>query len=97
MNIRGPSPKNLFQVWAVLLGLLFFTWLVARFNLGMWNTVAAMSIAVVKMLLVVLIFMHVRYSARLVWVFAAAGLFWLFIMVSLMMSDYLTRDLTIFH
>ncbi len=56
-----------------------------------------MSIAVVKMLLVVLIFMRVRYSVRLVWIFAAAGLFWLFIMVSLTMSDYFTRATAAFR
>ena len=43
------------------------------------------------MLLVILIFMHVRYSTRLTWLFVAAGFIWLLIMIDLTMSDYLTR------
>lgn len=91
MKAQGPARKTLFIVWAALLILLFLTWAVARFDLGPWNIVAAMSIAVMKMLLVVLIFMHVRYTPRLTWVFVAAGFFWLFIMIALTLSDYLTR------
>ena len=92
MNTRAPTVKLLVLVWAALLVLLFVTWGVAELDLGRWGIVAAMTIAVVKMLLVVLIFMHVRYSSSLTWVFAMAGLFWFFIMISLTMSDYLTRS-----
>ncbi|HZQ47498.1 MAG TPA: cytochrome C oxidase subunit IV family protein [Verrucomicrobiae bacterium] len=91
MNRGSPSPKTLFAVWAALLLLLALTWGVARLNLGIWNPVAAVTIAVAKMLLVVLIFMHVLYGVRLIWVFAAAGFFWLCIMISLTLGDYLTR------
>jgi cytochrome c oxidase subunit 4 len=63
----------------------------ARFDLGRWNLVAAIGIAVAKMLLVVLIFMHVRYSTRITWVFVMAGFFWLFFRFTLTMGDYLTR------
>jgi len=79
------------------MSLLFLTWGVARFDLGPWNVIAAMTIAVAKMLLVILIFMHVRYSSRLTWVFVAAGFFWLFLMVTLTMRDYLTRSGLGFH
>ena len=54
---------------------------------------AALTIAVVKMLLVILFFMHVRYSSRLTWIFVAAGFIWLLIMLDLTLSDYLTRGL----
>ncbi len=91
MNRGSPSPKTLFAVWAALLLLLALTWGVARLNLGIWNPVAAVTIAVAKMLLVVLIFMHVLYGVRLIWFFAAAGFFWLCIMISLTLGDYLTR------
>lgn len=92
MNTPGPSIKTLCGVWVALLVLLCFTWLVAEFDLGPWNIVAAMTIAVLKMLLVILWFMHVRHSSRRTWIFVAAGFFWLFIMVTLTMGDYLTRD-----
>ena len=87
-------PKKIFvRVWAALLGLLFLTWGLAQLNLGRFNAVAALSIAVLKMLLVILYFMHVRYSTRLTWIFVAAGFIWLLIMVDLTLSDYLTRGM----
>ena len=56
-----------------------------------FNTVVALTIAVAKATLVVLYFMHVRYSPRLVWLIVAAALFWMAILFSLTFSDYLTR------
>jgi cytochrome c oxidase subunit IV len=55
------------------------------------NTVIALTIASIKGTLVVLYFMHVRYSPRLVWVIVASALFWLGIMFALTFSDYMTR------
>jgi cytochrome c oxidase subunit IV len=73
MTTRQPTTKLLFAIWLALMALLFLTWGAAQFNLGRWNLLAAMTIAVVKMLLVVLIFMHVRYSPRLTWVLSWRG------------------------
>jgi cytochrome c oxidase subunit 4 len=56
-----------------------------------WNTAIALTIAILKSLLIVLFFMHVRYASRLTWVFAAAGFIWLMIMLGLTLTDYLTR------
>jgi cytochrome c oxidase subunit 4 len=58
---------------------------------GALNVIVAMTIAVVKATLVVLYFMHVRYSARLIWVIVASALFWMGILFALTFSDYLTR------
>ena len=55
------------------------------------NTIVALTIAVAKATLVVLYFMHVRYSPRLVWLIVGAALFWMAIMFSLTFSDYFTR------
>lgn len=96
MKTHSPSPQSLVGVWLALLALLFLTWGVAKFDLHEWNTVVAMTIAVAKLLLVVLIFMHLRYSVPLIWIFAAAGLLWLFFMVVLVMGDYLTRGALFF-
>jgi cytochrome c oxidase subunit 4 len=57
-----------------------------------FNTVVALTIASVKATLVVLYFMHVRYSQRLIWVIFAAALFWMGILFALTLSDYFTRD-----
>src|ERR1043165_4202405 len=56
-----------------------------------FNTSVALAIAVAKATLVVLYFMHVRYSPRLVWLIVGAALFWMAIMFSLTFSDYFTR------
>ena len=58
---------------------------------GNLNTVVAMLIAACKALLVILFFMHVRYSSRLTWVFVSAGFFWLMILLSLTLADVLSR------
>jgi cytochrome c oxidase subunit 4 len=58
---------------------------------GFFNTAIALAVAVAKALLVALFFMHLRYSARLVWLFASAGIFWLGLLLVLTISDYLSR------
>jgi cytochrome c oxidase subunit 4 len=84
--------------FAIFGGLMFFTALTVlaafqdldHFFPGA-NTVLALTIAVIKATLVVLYFMHVRYSSRLIWVIVVAGIFWLGIMFVFTVSDYLTR------
>lgn len=64
---------------------------IAYIDLGRWNTVVALTIAVIKMLLVVLFFMHVKYATGLTRVVIICGFFWLGIMITLSLSDELTR------
>ena len=65
---------------------------VAYFNFpGPLNAVIAMTIAVIKATLVILYFMHVRYSPRLIGLIIAAALFWMAILFALTISDYSTR------
>jgi cytochrome c oxidase subunit 4 len=79
-------------VWVSLIILTLTTTGVAFVDLGAeWNTVAALLIAVAKSTLVILYFMHLRYSGRLTWVFAGAGLFWLLILLGGTMDDIITR------
>jgi cytochrome c oxidase subunit 4 len=59
---------------------------------GSLNAVVALTIAIVKALFVILFFMHVRYSSRLTWVFVGAGFFWMLILLTLTLSDPLTRN-----
>ena len=88
------SPRLYLAVFlALILGTAATVW-VARFDLGQLNIVAAMAIAVTKATLVVLYFMHLRYGHKLTWVFAAAGVIWLVILIGLTMADILTRGLT---
>lgn len=91
MSSPTVSKKGLLGVWAALLVLLLSTWGLARLDLHHFNVAAALTIALVKMLLVILIFMHVKYKPPLTWLFVAAGFIWLLIMVDLTLSDYLSR------
>jgi len=58
---------------------------------GPLNVIVALTIAVIKATLVVLYFMHVRYSSRLIWLVIGSALFWLAILFALTISDYWTR------
>jgi cytochrome c oxidase subunit IV len=58
---------------------------------GPLNAIVALTIAVVKATLVILYFMHVRYSSRLIWLIIGSALFWLAILFALTISDYWTR------
>ena len=85
-------PKSTYyKIFAVLMLLLIATIGVAYIDLGPWNIVAAMSIAVTKAVLVILFFMHVKYNTKLTWVFVTAGFFWFGIMIAFTMADYLAR------
>jgi cytochrome c oxidase subunit IV len=86
------SRKIYFLVFAALMVLTIVTWLVAQVNLGWANDVVALTIAVTKALLVLLFFMHVRYSTRMTILTATAGFFWLAILIGLTLTDYLTRN-----
>jgi len=93
MKSHSLGPKTYVIIWSALMLLLFLTWGIAQINLGPLNVVAALTVAVTKMLLVILYFMHVRSSSRLTWLFVAAGFIWLLIMIDLTLSDYLTRGI----
>lgn len=67
-----------------------FTYHIAGHTLAL-NTPIALLIATAKATFVVLYFMHVRYSTRLVWVIVTSALFWMAILFALTFSDYCTR------
>lgn len=75
---------------ALLAGTALTSW-VATIDLGHLNDAVALSIAGTKAALVILFFMHVRYSTKLVWVFSIAGFVWLVLFFVLILADYETR------
>lgn len=79
-------------IFVTLLALTALTVEAAFVDLGLMNVVVAMTIAVFKALLVVLYFMHVRYSSHLTKLFVSAGVVWLAILLALTASDYISRD-----
>lgn len=91
MSTTPVSKRLLILIWAALLVLLLLTWGLAQLDLHHFNVAAALTIALVKMLLVILVFMHVKYKPPLTWIFVAAGFIWLLIMIDLSLSDYMSR------
>ena len=86
------SRKIYFAIFGALMVGTAATVMAAFIDLGgQLNTVLALTIAVIKATLVVLYFMHVRYSSRLIWVVFTSALFWLGILFALTLSDYWTR------
>jgi cytochrome c oxidase subunit 4 len=78
-------------IWAALMVFTGITVFAATVELGVFNIVVALLIATIKGTLVVLFFMHLRYSTKLTMVTVVAAIFFLIIMFSLSMTDYLTR------
>jgi cytochrome c oxidase subunit 4 len=63
----------------------------ARFHSPFWNMGIAVFIAMCKAFLIILFFMHVKYSSHVVWAFAGAAFVWLGILMTLTLTDYVTR------
>ena len=79
-------------VFLALITLTVTTVAVSYFDLGEWNFVAAISIAICKGLLVILFFMHVKDSSPMTKLFVGAGFFWMAILILITSCDYLSRD-----
>jgi cytochrome c oxidase subunit 4 len=85
------GPKVYVTIFLILIAFTGLTVGAAFIDLGSFNAIVALTIAVIKGLLVVLFFMHVRYSSKMVMVLVISGFFWLGIMFVLTMSDYISR------
>ena len=85
------SPRIYFGIFLSLMLGTFLTVVAAFHNFGQWNIVIALGIASIKATLVVLFFMHARYSPRRTHLVIICAVFWLAIMLALTLSDYTTR------
>jgi cytochrome c oxidase subunit 4 len=88
-HIVGPKVYGL--ILLALLALTALTTGIAFVNLGVFSPVIALGIAVIKATLVILFFMHVKYSSRLVKLTVAAGFFTFLILVFMSLLDYVSR------
>jgi cytochrome c oxidase subunit 4 len=86
-----PTTRRYMLTWASLMVLLLITLGSAYLKLGAGNLIANMSISVLMTLLIMAVFMHLRQDSPVVRLVAAAGFFWLMLMFTLTLSDYLTR------
>lgn len=88
-HIVGPKVYG-----TILLALLILTGVttgVAFLDLGILNPIAAVGIACIKATLVILFFMHIRYSSRLMMMTITAGIFTFLVLITLTLSDYMSR------
>lgn len=86
------SPKSVYYtIFAALMAFTAITVGVARLNLGAFNFPVAIAIAVTKATLVILFFMHVKYSSRLTKLIVGTGIFFLLVLFTLTLTDYLSR------
>jgi len=91
MSVHVVPTRVYYLIFGILMTCTALTVGIAFIDLGPMNVVAALTIAVFKATLVVLFFMHVKYSTRLTWAVVAGSVFWLGILLALTMGDYLTR------
>jgi cytochrome c oxidase subunit 4 len=91
MSERTPSVRTYVLVFVALLILAGATTGIAYIDLGPFNTLVALTIAVLKMTLVGLFFMHLLYTHGLTRIVVLAGLFWFALMISGTLADAFTR------
>jgi cytochrome c oxidase subunit IV len=85
------SPGTYLVIIITLLILTGATVAAAYVNLGRLNIVVALAIATLKATLVVLFFMHAKYSPKRTKLVIFAGIFWLLILLFMTLSDYASR------
>lgn len=90
-HVHIPKVSALVSVFGALVFLTVVTTAISHVNLGEFNIVAALLIALLKASLVAWIFMGVRYTSSLTKLFVVAGLVWLSILVAITYSDYTSR------
>ncbi len=83
--------RTYYVIFGLLMLCTYLTVQAAFVDLGAFNTVVALGIAGFKAVVVILFFMHVKYSPKLTWLVVFGGLLWLVILLALTFSDYLTR------
>jgi cytochrome c oxidase subunit 4 len=86
--------KTYFLIFGSLLAMTALTTGMAYVDMGQWNTIVALTIACCKASLVILFFMHWRWSTRLVRVVILSALLWLVILITLTTTDFFSRDWT---
>jgi cytochrome c oxidase subunit 4 len=88
-HIVGPGVYAVI-LFALLVGTALTVW-ASYVDLGFWNPIIAMAIATTKAMLVVLFFMHVKYSSKLTKLTIGAGIFMFLVLISMTLTDYISR------
>lgn len=91
MSVHVSPVRTYVAIFIALLVFTATTIFVAFQDLGPFNDIVALSIAVTKMVLVILFFMHAKYSTRLTRLVVVSAFAWLVILIGFTLSDYMTR------
>ncbi len=86
------GPKIYLLILLALLVLTATTTGVAFIDMGIFNPIAALGIACLKAVLVILFFMHIRYSSRVMMLTVGAGFFTFLVLITMTLSDYISRN-----
>jgi len=85
------TPKTYIIVFITLLAFTAITVGAAFVNLGIFNPIIALAIACTKAVVVILFFMHVFFQSKLIKMTVGAGFFTFLILITMTLSDYLSR------
>lgn len=85
------SPLEYTFVYVALIIGTIVTVLVADVDLGVFNPIIALAIASLKAMIVILFFMHVKYQSKLVKMTVAAGFFTFLVLITMTLTDYMSR------
>jgi cytochrome c oxidase subunit IV len=86
------TPKTYYQIFGFLMLFTAITVAVAFVDLGPLNIAVAIGIAILKAVLVVLYFMHVRYSEQVIWIYIGSAVFCLLLLIAYLYGDFWTRS-----
>lgn len=86
------TPATYVKAILVLMVLLIVTVLAANVEMGILNVPIALAIATAKAVVIMMYFMHLKFSSKLVWIFATVAFVFVGILFALTLSDYFTRD-----
>jgi len=88
-HIVGPVTYSI--IFGILLLCTLLTVLAAKVEMGVLNPIVALGIATLKGVIVILFFMHVKYQSRLIKMTVAAGFFTFLVLITMTLSDYVSR------
>ncbi|MDE1160757.1 MAG: cytochrome C oxidase subunit IV family protein [Acidobacteriaceae bacterium] len=99
LNVTNPehaehhivSPVQYIMVYATLLIFTLITVGAAYIDMGAFNPVVALAIATFKMIIVLLFFMHVKYSSRLIKMTISCGFVIFLVLITMTLTDYMSR------
>ena len=86
------GPKIYLLILTALLVLTATTTGAAFINMGIFSPIVALAIACLKAVLVILFFMHIRYSSKLMMLTVGAGFFTFLVLITMTLSDYISRN-----